>query len=53
MGVSQDDAEPARQFAARFGVSFPILLDSAGAGYLASNAYPLGDETAAVWCPGP
>jgi predicted RNase H-like nuclease len=24
-----------------------------GGAYLAGTAYPLGDETAAVWCPGP
>jgi peroxiredoxin len=37
--VSQDDAESTRQFHAEFGITLPTLLDSAGRGYPASNAY--------------
>ena len=40
-GVSQDEAASTAQFAKRFGVTFPILLDSAADGYRASNAYGL------------
>ena len=38
-GVSQDGAQTAAQFAEAFGVTFPVYLDDAGAGYPASNAY--------------
>ena len=41
VGVSQDDAKLTGQFAARFGISFPLLLDRAADGYRASNAYGL------------
>src|SRR5437868_6639355 len=37
-GVSQDDAEATREFTDEFGVTFPILFDTAD-GYAASNAY--------------
>lgn len=38
-GISQDGAEDTRDFNRRFGVSSPVLLDSARAGYPASNAF--------------
>jgi len=38
-GVSQDDAETTREFAAEFEISFPTLLDTEESGYPASNAY--------------
>ena len=38
-GVSQDEAGDTRQFARAFGLTFPMLLDSAAAHYPASNAY--------------
>lgn len=39
--VSQDDAEATREFHREFGITMPTLLDSAGHGYPASNAYLL------------
>ena len=39
--VSQDDAEATREFNREFGITMPTLLDSAGQGYPASNAYLL------------
>jgi len=39
IGISQDDADGTRGFMQRLGVAFPTLLDSAGEGYPASNAY--------------
>jgi peroxiredoxin len=39
LGVSQDNASATREFAADFGVTFPILTDDAS--YLVSNAYGL------------
>ena len=41
VGVSQDDSKLTGQFAERYGVTFPILLDLAAEGYRASNAYGL------------
>jgi peroxiredoxin len=38
-GVSQDDAASTREFTGDFGVTFPILFDTAESGYPASNAY--------------
>jgi len=38
-GISQNDAADTRDFARRYGTTFPMLLDSAKAGYAASNAY--------------
>ena len=38
-GVSQDDAESTLEFTDEFGVTFPILFDTADSGYPASNAY--------------
>lgn len=38
-GVSQDDLETTRGFVAEFGLTFPMLLDTAESGYPASNAY--------------
>lgn len=38
-GVSQDGASASRDFAREFGVTFPILIDTAG--YPVSNAYGL------------
>jgi peroxiredoxin len=39
LGVSQDDAESTREFTDEFGVTFPMLFDTAESGYPASNAY--------------
>ncbi len=39
LGVSQDDARSTKQFAAEYGVTFPISLDAGG--YPVSNAYGL------------
>ena len=38
-GVSQDDAEDTREFSRRFGITFPMLLDTEEPGYPASNAF--------------
>jgi peroxiredoxin len=38
-GVSQTDAADTREFAERYGTTFPLLLDSEKTGYAASNAY--------------
>ncbi|HXS98249.1 MAG TPA: TlpA disulfide reductase family protein [Candidatus Limnocylindrales bacterium] len=38
-GISQNDADPTREFAEEFGIGFPMLLDSQDAGYVVSNAY--------------
>src|SRR6266436_5876129 len=37
LGISQDNSSASRDFANEFGVTFPILLDTAG--YPVSNAY--------------
>jgi peroxiredoxin len=39
VGVSQDEAGATREFNEQFGIRFPVLLDTAKAGYQASNAY--------------
>jgi peroxiredoxin len=39
--ISQDEADATRKFNTEFGITMPTLLDSAGAGYPASNAYGL------------
>src|SRR5437763_516406 len=39
LGISQDDARATKEFARKFGVTFPIALDEKG--YPASNAYGL------------
>jgi peroxiredoxin len=39
VGISQDDADATRGFVERFGLTLPMLLDSAGEDYPASNAY--------------
>src|SRR5687767_3879960 len=39
VGISQDGAGAAAQFSETFGLSFPVYLDEAAAGYPASNAY--------------
>jgi peroxiredoxin len=39
IGISQDNAQATGEFAAEFGISFPLLLDEARAGYAASNAF--------------
>jgi len=39
IGISQDGADATRDFAERFGVTFPTLLDLSSANYPASNAY--------------
>lgn len=41
IAISQDDAAATRNFHQRFGVTFPTLLDSARAGYPASNAFQI------------
>jgi peroxiredoxin len=38
-GVSQDGEESTREFTDEFGVTFPILFDTAESGYPASNAF--------------
>ncbi len=38
-GISQNESADTREFAKAFGLTFPILLDSAAANYPASNAY--------------
>src|ERR1700754_1566046 len=38
-GISQDKADATAAFAKTFGLTFPILLDSAASHYPASNAY--------------
>jgi len=40
LGISQDDARDAKEFAKEFGVTFPMLLDDEN-GYVVSNAYGL------------
>jgi peroxiredoxin len=39
IGISQDDDSATSSFNQRFGVNFPIMLDSSKEGYPASNAY--------------
>jgi peroxiredoxin len=39
VGISQDNARTTLEFAEEFGLSFPLLVDEAGKGYAASNAY--------------
>jgi len=39
LGISQDDAKATKEFASRFGATFPIAMDEKG--YPASNAYGL------------
>jgi peroxiredoxin len=39
VGISQDDAPATQGFIQRFGVTFPVLLDEARAGYTASNSF--------------
>jgi len=60
LGISQDDAAKSREFAQKFGVTFPILLDEKG--YPVSNGYGLttvptfflidADATVKVSCTG-
>ena len=38
-GISQDDAETTREFNQEFGVTLPMLFDTAESDYPASNAY--------------
>jgi peroxiredoxin len=38
-GISQNDDRDTREFAARCGTTFPMLLDGEKAGYAVSNAY--------------
>src|SRR5437868_5649520 len=38
-GISQDDPESTREFTDEFGVTFPMLFDTAESDYRASNAY--------------
>jgi peroxiredoxin len=40
-GVSQNNARDTREFAKRYGVTFPILLDLESAGFPVSDAYGL------------
>ncbi|MGE5644563.1 MAG: peroxiredoxin family protein [Acidobacteriota bacterium] len=39
VGVSQDNAAAAREFSREYGVTFPMLIDDAAAGYAMSNAF--------------
>jgi peroxiredoxin len=39
LGVSQDDARPTKEFAQKYGVSFPLVIDEKN--YPVSNAYGL------------
>ncbi len=41
IGVSQDNPVLTRQFASHFGVTFPLLLDTAVEAYTVSNSYGL------------
>ena len=41
IGVSQDNPALTTQFASRFGVTFPLLLDTSAEGYMVSNSYGL------------
>ena len=41
-GISQDDAEGAREFIEAFGVGFPVLLDSEDDGFPVSSAFGIG-----------
>ena len=41
VAISQNDAEGTREFHQTFGITLPTLLDPAGDGYLASNAWHL------------
>ncbi|PWU02285.1 MAG: hypothetical protein C5B51_21195 [Terriglobia bacterium] len=38
-GISQDDPEDTREFNRRFGISFPMLLDTEESGFPVSNNY--------------
>ena len=40
-GISQDNAKATAEFCRKYGVSFPVALDDAGAGYCVSNAYKI------------
>ena len=40
-GISQNNARDTREFAKRYGVTFPILLDLESSGFPVSNAYGL------------
>jgi peroxiredoxin len=40
-GVSQDDAESTKAFCTRFGLTFPMLVDHAGANFPASNIFEI------------
>jgi peroxiredoxin len=39
IAISQDDARATSEFAGRFGLTFPLLLDASADDYPASNAY--------------
>lgn len=41
-GISQNDADDTREFNRRFGISFPVLLDSEDDGFPTSNEYGIG-----------
>jgi peroxiredoxin len=41
VGISQDDAADTKEFSDRFGLTFPMLLDSPKAKYPASNAFKI------------
>jgi peroxiredoxin len=42
-GISQDDAADTRDFAERYRITFPMLLDSDTTGYAVSNAYGISN----------
>ncbi len=41
LGISQDDARDTKEFAKKFGTTFPMALDEKAGGYAVSNAYGL------------
>jgi peroxiredoxin len=49
LGISQDDARAAKDFAKEFGVTFQMLLDEKQKGYPASNAYALTNVPTIFW----
>ncbi len=48
VGISQDGERETREFVRRYGITFPILLDSAGT-YPVSNAYGLTHVPTLFW----
>ena len=46
IGISQNDAAETCEFAARFDITFPLLLDTARGGYAVSNAFGISNVPA-------